>query len=110
MLDDKEWKKRAASAIVDKRLPIRPGDLVVFLNTHDIIDLFPGLVGTRIFIIAADHQSERTDVLDWQSPGDVGQSCFGFVTYATDSETYTHMTDLWLDWKLFETFWTVYRD
>ena len=80
------------NAVAEKRLPVRPGDYVIFSVT-----------GNRYLVVTAMPQ----DVLDNRERGypTTGQHLVGLMTEGT----VTSISQVILDWVGFEDFWTIER-
>lgn len=87
------WKQRCLTAVATKRLPVQPGDYV----------LFP-ISGTRLLVTVA----MPCQVKDNEARGEptMGQDLLGLIWTPTQGSS---LSQFWLDWSGYEEYWTIQR-
>lgn len=87
------WKQRALEAVATKKLPVLPGDYIIF---H--------VSGSRLLVTVAmacePHDNEA------RGEPTMGQSLVGLMWTPTEGSM---LTNFWLDWSGYEEFWTICR-
>lgn len=87
------WKQRCLEAVGGKRLPVLPGDYVLF-----------NVSGSRLLVTVAMPVMPK----DNEARGEVtmGQELVGLIWNPTEGSC---LTQIWLDWSGYLEYWTIHR-
>lgn len=87
------WKQRCLQAVATKRLPVLPGDYVLF-----------SVSGSRLLVTVAMACQPR----DNEARGEptMGQDLVGLMWNPTEGSS---LTQFWLDWSGYEEYWSIQR-
>jgi hypothetical protein len=88
-----DWKRRSLLAVAEKRLPVQPGDYILFKFS-----------GSRLLVTAAMHCEPHDSIV--RSEPTMGQRLSGLFWQKSEG---TKLDEFWLDWSGFESMWSIHR-